>query len=426
MNDDDFHEALGRATLEAERSRHTILAGLLTAACAIALTALTTQPELVARISHGSVAPRFVPVLLGIFIAYELVMRRRTMRALVDGRPPSALARYINALIESTFPSIAIGMVALFTSFSTAILAVPGVLYFVFIALSGLRLDFRLSLFTGVCSAVQYAALAAVALTLDNSAIEPVLISVPSLAGRVVMLLVASVITGVVGARVRAAVSASLKTLADKQRVVDLFGQQVSAAVVEKLLSQPEMKSELRHVCVMFLDIRDFTSFSEKRRPEEVVAYLNALWSFMIDIVNAHGGIINKFLGDGFMATFGAPVSSGADCKHAVLAAKEMLARVVVEQQRGSIPPTRIGIGLHAGEAVTGNIGGLRRKEYSVIGDVVNVASRIESLNKPHAAQLLVSEDVCRGAIEETAGATSLGPITVKGREQPVQVFKLA
>src|SRR5215475_14343319 len=123
----------------------------------------------------------------------------------------------------------------------------------------------------------------------------------------------------------------------------------------------------------MFLDIRNFTGFAEKRSPEEVVEYLESLFEFMIEIVNRHNGIINKFLGDGFMAVFGAPLSDGKDCENAVRSAKEILERVKEETDRGAILPTQVGIGLHAGKAVTGSIGSAVRKEYTVIGDVVNL-----------------------------------------------------
>ncbi len=114
----------------------------------------------------------------------------------------------------------------------------------------------------------------------------------------------------------------------------------------------------------------------------------------MIEIVNRHHGVINKFLGDGFMAVFGAPLSEGDDCLNGVAAAKEILSRVEEEVSRGTVAPTTLGIGLHAGEAVTGSIGSSLRREYTVIGDVVNLAARIEKLNKKFGSQLLISEIV--------------------------------
>ena len=141
----------------------------------------------------------------------------------------------------------------------------------------------------------------------------------------------------------------------------------------------------------LVLDIRNFTTFSEGRVAEEVVAYLNTLWTFMVRTVNEHHGIVNKFLGDGFLAVFGAPVSTGNDCANALAAARHILREIDELTEAGRLLPTRIGIALHAGEAVVGNVGSAERKEYTVIGDVVNVAFRIERLNKQLGSTFLVS-----------------------------------
>jgi adenylate cyclase len=147
----------------------------------------------------------------------------------------------------------------------------------------------------------------------------------------------------------------------------------------------------------------------------------------MIEIVNRHHGIINKFLGDGFMAVFGAPLSDSRDCANAVAAAREILDRVHQEVAQGTILPTTIGIGLHAGEAVTGSIGSSMRREYTVIGDVVNLAARIEKLNKTFGSQLLISEMVWDAARDEgLSQAIPMGQVQVRGRETSIQVYQVA
>jgi adenylate cyclase len=184
----------------------------------------------------------------------------------------------------------------------------------------------------------------------------------------------------------------------------------------------------------MFLDIRGFSTYADQRPAAEVMDYLNTLFAPMIEAVNRHHGIVNKFLGDGFMAVFGAPLSGGEDSRNALAAAREILATVERLSAGGSIPPTRVGIGLHAGQVLTGNVGSARRKEYTVIGHVVNVAARVEQCNKQFDSQLLVSEDVyaeaCRGpgAAELGCGpgAVDLGPVHVKGPEHPVRLYRLA
>ncbi|MDL1874210.1 adenylate/guanylate cyclase domain-containing protein [Cytophagia bacterium CHB2] len=148
-----------------------------------------------------------------------------------------------------------------------------------------------------------------------------------------------------------------------------MFGQQVSPEIVDALLKQkPDPIIQKRSVCIMFLDIRNFTPFAAMHTPEEIIAYQNAVFGFMIDIINGHHGIINQFLGDSFTSTFGAPLSFGNDCRNVVEAALAIIARLKQENDNGNIPPTRVGIGIHAGEVVAGNVGSSLRKQYSITG----------------------------------------------------------
>ena len=209
--------------------------------------------------------------------------------------------------------------------------------------------------------------------------------------------------------------------------VINLFGQHVSPAVVDKVLRQDvEAAGEVRHVCVMFLDIRDFSPYAEARPPDEVIRYLNAVFGRMIDAVNDHGGIVHKFMGDGFLAVFGAPIDDGDHCRHAVEASLAILRLLDDINGSGAIAPTRIGIALHAGPVVAGNLGSAARKEYAIIGHVVNTAARIEQLNKPFGSQLLISEVVRSASGELSAGATDLGEVPIRGQALPLRLFKLA
>jgi adenylate cyclase len=175
----------------------------------------------------------------------------------------------------------------------------------------------------------------------------------------------------------------------------------------------------------MFLDIRKFTPFVEQHQPEEVVAYLNTLFGFMIKIVQSHHGVINQFLGDGFMATFGAPVAIENSSQHATEASLDIIDKIASENNSGNIPNTRIGIGLHYDEAVTGNIGSSERKQYSITGKVVIMASRIEQLNKIYNTSLLISEEVYKQLNKVTQSAfTLLGSSKIKGSEKQVSLFK--
>ena len=214
----------------------------------------------------------------------------------------------------------------------------------------------------------------------------------------------------------------------ERNQILQLFGQHTSPAIAEELLrAGPHTATSRRlHVCVMFLDIRGFMTFSEQHTPEEVVDYLNTLFEFMIKLVNRYHGIIHQLLGDGFMAIFGAPLSHGNDSQNAVKAALAIIDRVRAACAVGRIPPTRVGIGLHAGEVVAGTVGSVIHKEYKVTGDVVNLAARIEQLTKQHDAQLLVSDAVWMALEPGQFEGASIGAVDVRGRTGSAHLYKLA
>ncbi len=311
--------------------------------------------------------------------------------------------------------------------------AIPFI-YFLFILLSALNLDFWLCVFAGAAACVQF--LAASFLLVERSAV-PQDLGIPVLSMLVsphqyllkgALLLGGGLIAGYVARQIRRQLARVIETLDERDRAVSIFGQHVSPQVAELLLKQPlDYAGQERNVCVMFLDIRDFSKLSSERTATEVVEYLNALFGPMIPVINSHSGIVNKFLGDGFMAVFGAPVDDREQCNHAIRAALEILRQVEGLNELGKIPRTRLGIGLHVGRAVTGNVGSSERKEYTIIGDVVNLASRIEQANKPLSSQLLVSE-----AVANTVGvngeftAEDMGLVELKGQPQPVRLYKLA
>ena len=214
----------------------------------------------------------------------------------------------------------------------------------------------------------------------------------------------------------------------ERNQILRLFGQHTSPAIVEELLraGADTATSRRQYVCVMFLDIRGFMTFSEQHAPEEVVDYLNRLFEFMIKLINRYHGIIHQLLGDGFMAIFGAPLSHGNDSRNAVKAALAIIDRVRAACTAGALPPTRIGIGLHAGEVVAGTVGSMIHKEYKVTGDVVNLAARIEQLTKQYDAQLLVSEAVWKALEPGRFEGASIGAVDVRGRAGSVHLYKLA
>ena len=208
-----------------------------------------------------------------------------------------------------------------------------------------------------------------------------------------------------------------------RDRIRNLLSQQVSGAVAAELLSaDDDQKVARRFVCIMFLDIRDYTGFAEGKSPEEIISYQNKVFGSMIKTITEYGGIVNQILGDGFMATFGAPTSSGNDCLAAYRASREIMRDVKHRSEIGEIPHTRIGIGLHAGYVVAGNVGTKERKQYSITGNTVILAARLEQLNKQYNSNLVLSREVYDELPESEQEDVSFENVMVKGRSEPIAV----
>lgn len=179
-----------------------------------------------------------------------------------------------------------------------------------------------------------------------------------------------------------------------EQKIVTLLKQQVSGDIADQLLVQNNQLAERHFVCILFLDIRNFTAKAQQLSPEELIAFQNEVFGFMIDIVEQHNGNINQLLGDGFMATFGAPISHGNDSQNAFDAANKILMELRSRIEESVLQEMKIGMGLHAGYVVTGNVGNSNRKQYSVTGNPVIIASRVEQLTKQYDTQLIITKEV--------------------------------
>lgn len=422
-----FEEHLAREIIESERTRMAILAGLVGALIVFFGTMFLLYRDIYRQFFTSPAVFVHLFVIFVLLAGYELAVRDLLGRWLRRAqRVPWAL-RYVGALVETSVPSVIIILVARESNPVHVLQSPAGLLYGVFIVLSTLRLDFRLCVFTGAVAALEYvmlshAYLGAGDLTTGTPFGEP-----PFYLGKGAMLFLAGLAAGFVADQIKRRVRNVLRAQEERQRIVSAFGQQVSHEIVEELLKRgQQVESRRTFVCVMFMDIRGFTPLVEKKSPEEIVAFQNVVFGAAVDVINRHRGIINQFLGDGFMASFGAPLSTGDDCRNALAAARELVARVAELSASGRIPATRIGIGVHAGEAVTGNVGSALRKQYSITGNVVILASRIEQLNKEYGSQILVSREVLRAGGDQAQGAAALGPVHVKGRNEPIEIYRLA
>jgi class 3 adenylate cyclase len=211
--------------------------------------------------------------------------------------------------------------------------------------------------------------------------------------------------------------------LAERQRLQAAFGTYVDPALAARLLEQGDdvFTGERREVTVMFVDIRDFTPFAEANPAEDVVARLNALFEIVVPAVVDAGGHVNKFLGDGALAVFGAP-NDLADHAEAAVSAAVLIHRVVAERFGGEL---RIGIGINTGVVIAGTIGGGGKLEFTLIGDTVNVAARVEQLTKTTGDTILLTQQCVDALAHRPLELTDRGSHALKGKSAAVQIFGL-
>ena len=202
----------------------------------------------------------------------------------------------------------------------------------------------------------------------------------------------------------------------------------LSSAIVEKILASPDeihLGGENQTVSILFADIRNFTPMAEKMAPQKVVELLNEYFTEMTDLIFDNGGTLDKYLGDGIMAVFGAPIARPDDAARSVKTAVEMqraLAQLNLDWESRGQPPVQAGIGVNTGPVTAGNIGSSRRMDYTVIGDAVNIASRLCA--NATGRQILVSDSTFR-QLGGSLPARKLQPIRVKGRETPVEIYEI-
>jgi adenylate cyclase len=423
-----FEDHLAREIIHSERVRMAILAGMLGVLIVFFGLMFELFRDEYQQIVRKPKAFFHAGALFALLLGYELGIRHLIGRWLREERAVPNVLRYLNAFVETSVPSIVIVLVSREVDPVYVLQSPASLMYAFFIVLSTLRLDFRLSVFTGVVAAVEYVALSFAYVGAGGSTAAGTPFELPPFyLGKGAMLLLAGLAAGFVAHQLKRRVGNAYRTLQERQRMLNAFGQQVSPAIVEQLLKAgPEIASVRSFVCVMFMDIRNFTPLVEHKSPEQIVAFQNVVFAEAIEVVNRHSGIINQFLGDGFMATFGAPLPTGRDCGNALAAARDLVGGIRRLADAGGIPPITIGIGLHAGEAVSGNVGSALRKQYSITGNVVILAARIEQLNKDYGSQILASREVLEAAGERIDGASPLGPVKVKGREQPIELFRIA
>ena len=210
-----------------------------------------------------------------------------------------------------------------------------------------------------------------------------------------------------------------------KSLIQDSFGKYVGAQVLDMIIENPEcqwVKGRREYATILFADIRGFTAYAETTGPEEVIEGLNEFFQIATQAIHAHGGYVDKFIGDSVMAVFGVPASAKDHIKRAVLAALDMRRKFHELAGAGNPLLAAVGIGINAGPLVAGNIGSLDKMEYTVIGDTVNVASRLNDLAGP--GEIIISDSVF-DHLADRIDAQTLPLQTIKGKANPIRIHKV-
>jgi len=321
------------------------------------------------------------------------------------------------------------------------------VFFFIFIALSALTYSPRFVMWTGFACAISWGTGVLVIATLPDSItlldlpnlseatlaekrtqlLDLKFVSISNTAQAMFAMMTVSTILAMAVWRTKRLMNRQM--LAERERAN--LARYFSPALVDELSDVDEPLGAVRsqNVAVLFADIRGFTTMSEKQTPEQTIALLRAFHGRMADAVFRHQGTVDKYIGDAIMATFGTPIVSDSDAANALACAGDMLASIKDwnrERQSAGEDPINVSIAVHYGPAVLGDIGNERRLEYAVIGDTVNVASRLEYLTREKGVSAIVSQDLVDAAGDGSGdGLRPLGETRVRGREAPVGLFAL-
>jgi class 3 adenylate cyclase len=366
--------------------------------------------------------------------AYSLLVWLLARAGRVRGATTWAVMLGFTALPTAIYVAAAF---ALPSGAATYLTGPPSYLYFFLIAVSGLALDPKLAYAVGVLSAVEYSVVAIVSsehlaqLTGPDPLLVQDVTALPFYFSKAMIMAFTGFVVGVVAANAQRLIRRVLAEEQEKRAISRLFGEFVSPEVREKIIGEKAgLKGEKMHVAVLFSDLRSFTSFSERHDPEAVVARLNEYFDEMVAAIVEQGGVVDKFIGDAVMAVFGGviPLENPAEAAfRAALAMRARLRRLNDAWAAGGLEPLENGIGIHYGLVLQGPIGSRDRKEFTVVGDSVNTAARVEGLCKDHPQRILFTEAVHQLLTPESQRASvSLGTVSVKGKTEAIRLWGAA
>ena len=421
---DHFNELLHPEFLRIERKRVGIILGLFIIGSLVIPVLHFFAPNLLRNFLNQD---QFIGGLVFwwlLFCVFELAIYFRLTFAIKNNLQVPKRILIINIIVEFGLPAIVLYHAVKY-DYSLLILEYDGLLfYFLLLMLSAMHLDFKVSAGAGLLAGLGYFLVAFWGIEYLQP--EGDIVQLKEIyTMRSIGLFVAGLVAGIVAVEIKKRVNNYLNSIEEQKEIESLLGQQLSKDVANELIVHRNETIGHKVVgSIMFLDIRNFTVMADHQSPEETIEFQNAIFDPLIRIIEKNNGIIHQILGDGFMASFGIAVKNENHAKDSLNAGLEIMEAInhLRTDQNGST--TKVGIGLHSGEVITGNIGNEIRKQFSIAGKNVILASRIEQLNKTFKTQFLVSRQFvdmlnCKGCF------TDLGEVQVKGFDDHVHIYQV-
>jgi adenylate cyclase len=426
IKSEQHNASLELEELKSEYTRSLLLIGFFSTILAVALLNYVFLERNLAEYYGGLRTFSKIIGFIVFFMIFQLANIRFLKKRMVYARRTSLRYKITHTIIEISIPSFIMvfimGDLKMLSFIDTPVMLI----YFPLITLSILHLDYRVNIFAGFFSALLYAGVVYYAFE-KAEIISNAKAAVPanSYYLRCLILLLSGGAAAFVSAGLKKRIKSALAFQKEKDNVEFLFGQQVSREV-SRAIMEDKGATKRREATIMFVDIRNFTNFADTHSAEDVNEYQNKCLGPLIDIINLHQGVVFQILGDGLMACFGSPVENSLHADMAFQSGINILRHVEKASSDQIIPSTRIGIGLHSGLVVTGNIGNEQRKQFSISGTPVIVASRIEQLNKKYGTEFLISRQVYDQISPGKIRIEYLGEEPLRGLEKPIDLFKVS
>jgi adenylate cyclase len=418
-------------TLQSEKLRAGILAAfaLFTGLYILVINFLIQQDKTNAQI-HFDPPYTLLLLLAGLFV-YEIIANRLLhYRARKFGKSIHPNFKYINAFIEIISITTMLYVYTVYFKHNSLLSDIIMVsLFYLIVFLSAFYLDPYICLATGIIAAGGYTLLHVINRKADSSFMiaEEILYNKYFAYATGILLFLCGIAAAFMANQLQKGIQRTIQLVEDENKLFNLFSRQISKEVAQELLDKDgKVPTELRFVSVMFIDIRNFTVYAETQEPQVIMDFQNNFFAIITAVVHKYEGIVNQFLGDGCMVTFGAPLTVNNPTTNAVNAALEINKIIDDKIEKKEMRPFTIGMGIHCGKAVTGNIGTTLKSEYTITGSVVILASRIESENKLYQSKILISKEALEAASISGLEAVSMGEASLKGWSHPIELYKLA